>query len=480
MTSKTALLAQAVQSLVDPRHPQFCCRYYICLLSHIEPENDFWDNPIVRDAPYASEDLRLPLGELTGSNKLIPLFDVISPFLTIDRCREDMAALARRMEHCDCDRTDRLVDAMHAWHWNPTAYCLDPPGFGCRACTLEGLIAIIADLVFNALQMRGLEPRSWPRHRRRCLAGNDEAAATMLCRWLDVYPILPILRAIVAAGGFGRDAVVVPLLLSAHLPKNLVTILKRGLDLLPPDYAGDPYGNAFGVVYPITLVFFMMREFSTIDDGVSSAYFYREYCPLLLECLNRVAELNEKMGWVANMDWERGLHMGGVVHAKLVLPFDETKYHRKILHFSRQLRTGILDVQTPYQLARNIMFTLAELPSQCMDSSCAAPTAVLMCSGCKRVAYCNPQCQTHDWNGPLPHKKVCKKIRALGDAAGFPMYATPKAPPPPLEVHEFQRRVQNAVPWREVKTFNECMIEDDRIRKVVNDKYSARYQRSLD
>ncbi|KAJ7654353.1 hypothetical protein B0H17DRAFT_1021824 [Mycena rosella] len=366
------------------------------------------------------------------------LLDVLSAFITTARSREDMAALAHRMEHCECDRTDRLVDGMHAWKWDLTAYCRDPSGFVCRTDTLEGLIAIIADLFFNALQLHESNQRSgWPRNRRQCLAGNDETAATMLCRWLDFYPILPLLRAISAAAFSFGGHVLVPFLLSAHLPKNIVTILKRGVDSLPEDFAGD--FDPFGLVYPITLVFITTKELSNIDDGVSSAYFYREYCPLLLETLNRVAEIDEKMRWSWDGLWEGGLNLGGIVHAKLVLPFDETKYHKKILDYSKIYRTTILQVQTPYQLARNIMLALAELPSQCMNISCADATAASMCSGCKRVAYCSAHCQNHDWAGPLPHKKVCKTIRALGDAAGFPVYANPKFIPPQLEVGEFRR-----------------------------------------
>ncbi|KAJ7112938.1 hypothetical protein C8R44DRAFT_741285 [Mycena epipterygia] len=459
MTSTTALLVQAIQSLADPNNPKFCCRYYICLLSHIEIENALiWENPIIRDAPCASDNLRLTLRALAESMSLL---DVLSAFITTNRSREDMAALAQRMEHCECDRTDRLIDEMHAWEWNSTAYCRDPPGFVCRTCTLEGLIAIVADLFFNALQLHDHQQTRWPQNRRQCLAGNDETAATMLCRWLDIYPILPLLRAIsAAASSFGRS-VLVPFLLSAHLPKNLVAILRRGVDSLSVDFAGDI--NPFGIVYPITLVFITMNELSNIDDGVSSAYFYREHCPLLLETLNRVVEIDGKMGWFSDALWEGGINLGGIVHAKLVLPFDETKYHQRILAYSKKSRTTILQVQTPYQLAMNIMLTLAELPPQCMYISCTKATAASLCSGCRRVAYCNAQCQTHDWNGPLPHKKVCKTIRVLGDAAGFPVYADPKSPPQ-LE-GDVRRRFQDAVTLSAAKSFNKNMIEDDRIRK---------------
>ncbi|KAJ6578224.1 hypothetical protein B0H19DRAFT_1122701 [Mycena capillaripes] len=476
MASKTALLAQAIHSLADPHNPAFCCRYYICLLSHIQIETlDAWQNPIIRDAPYADDNLRLKLRALAKSETL---FDVLSAFITTNRSRKDMAALAQRMEYCECDRADPLIDGMHAWEWNSTAYCRDPPGFRCRTSTLEGLIALIADLLYNALQLHDHDGTRWPQNTRQCLAGDDETAVTMLCRWLDFYPILPLLRAISAVASSFGPRVLIPFLLSAHLPKNLVAILKRGVDSLPADFAGG--FDAFGVVYPITLVFITMREISNIDDGVSSAYFYREHCPLLLETLNRVAEIDAKMTWLSDFNWEGGMKLGGIVHAKLVLPFDETMYHRKILAYSQQNRLGILLVQTPYQLALNIMRTLTELPPQCMDVSCAKSTAGSLCSGCRRVAYCDAQCQKNDWNGLLPHKKVCKTIRTLGEAAGFPVYTIPKTPPPQLEVEVFRHQVQDAVSLLAVNSFNRNMIEDDRIRKVVNDKYSARYQRCLD
>ncbi|KAJ7206390.1 hypothetical protein GGX14DRAFT_457691 [Mycena pura] len=473
MASTSALVAQAIQSLADPRAPEFCCKYYICLLAHVELDNaSIWENPIVRDAPYASEGLQLQLGALTES---MALLDVLSAFITTDRSRADMAALAHRMEHCACDRADRLVDGMHAWTWSPVAYCRDPSGFVCRTDTLEGLIAVIADLVFNALQLHDLHQTRWPRTRRHCLAGNDEAAATMLCRWLDVYPILPLLRAISAAAASFGEPVLVPFLRSVHLPKNLVAILKRGVDALPADFEGG--FNPFGVVYPITLVCIALAELCNLNDGVSIAYFFREHCPLFLETLNRVIVIDGKMKWASDGHWETGIFLGGAVHAKLVLPFDERMYHARILAASRYHRTAILDVQAPYQLARNIMLALAELPPQCMDSRCAAGA---VCSGCRRVAYCGAQCQDRDWGGPLPHKKVCKKIRALGDAAAFPVYANPKSAPPQLDVDDFRSRVHAAVPLPAVNAFNKNMIEDDRIRRVVNDKYSARYPRLLD
>jgi hypothetical protein len=363
-----------------------------------------WENPIILHALDNSDDLQFrdQVGWVADSTSLL---DVLSAFITTNRSRADMAALARRMEHCECDRNDRLVDSMHAWEWNLTAYCRDPDGFVCRTDTLEGLIAVIADLVYQALQLHDHRGLRWPRNRRQCLVGSDEAAATMLCRWLDVYPILSLLRVIAAtAASFGR-VVLVPFLLSAHLPKNLVAILKRGVDSLPPDFGGD--FNPFGSVYPITLVFTTMKELVSIDDGVSSAYFYREWCPLLLDTLNRVAEIHDKMSWSLNDFWERGLwegglSMGGIIHAKLVLPFDEVQYHTKILASSQRCRTMILDVQKPHELARNIMLTLAELPPQCMNAKCAKPAPESLCSACRRVIYCNAECQSYDVRFLLP------------------------------------------------------------------------------
>jgi hypothetical protein len=103
---------------------------------------------------------------------------------------------------------------------------------------------------------------------------------------------------------------------------------------------------------------------------------------------------------------------------------------------------------------------------------------------------------TSQWNGQLPHKKVCKTIRALADAAGFPAYAIPKYLSE-LDPNA-RRRVEDAVSLAAVNSFNKNMMEDDRIRKVINDstfpfdlhlvlfsdkfmlEYSPRYQRALD
>ncbi|KAJ7023864.1 hypothetical protein C8F04DRAFT_1133126 [Mycena alexandri] len=475
-----AVLAQAIESLADPRNPTFCCRYYICLLSQINVSdmNDNWENPIIPDAPNAK--LKLNLTAL-AEKKSGSLLTAISALVTTYRSREDMAALVQRMEHCECNRTDPLVDRLHAWEWNSAAWCRDPPGWVCRTTTMNGLIAIIADLLFYSLQMHEAGAIPWPRDPRQCLAGDDETAATMLCRWLDLYPVLPILRAIAAVASLFGPRVIVPFLLSAHLPKNLVAILKRGLDALPADYE-DIFGALSGPGYPVTLVFITIKEISNIDDGVSSAYFYREHCPLLLQCLNRVAEINARMGISCPMHWTHGPGLGGVIHAKLVLPFDETQYHATILECSKEYRTLILEVQTPPQLALNIMRTLTEMPPQCMHAHCAKSTAASLCTGCRRVAYCDAECQKNDWNGsPLPHKKVCKTIRTLADASNFPIYTLPKSPSPEVTVDLFwlQVRAQNLSPGT-VNTFSKYMIEDDRIRKVVNDKYSARYQRCLD
>ncbi|KAJ7842884.1 hypothetical protein B0H13DRAFT_2413244 [Mycena leptocephala] len=307
MVSTATLLAQATESLANPNNPTFCCKYYICLLSQIEDlKGNFWENPIIPDASYASDSLRLKLAPLSDSMFLL---DVLSVFLTTNRSREDMVALAQRMERCECDRTDRLVDAMHAWKWDFNVYCCDPPDFATRSCTLEGLIGIVAHIFSDALELRRRRRTGWPKN-RQCLAGTDEAAATMLCRWLDFSPILPLLRAISEAA-------------SRRLPKNLVAILKRGVDSLPVDFAGE--ATPYGIVYPITLVFDTFHRLLNIDDGVSPAYFYREHCPLLLETLNRVAEIEKKMTWIFDGGWESGLNLGGVVHSQLVLPFDEAK-----------------------------------------------------------------------------------------------------------------------------------------------------------
>jgi hypothetical protein len=86
----------------------------------------------------------------------------------------------------------------------------------CRADTLEGLLAVIADLLYNALQLHDHRSLRWPQNRRQCLVGSDEGAATMLCRRLGVYPILPLLRAIAATAASSGPAVLIPFL-SAHI-----------------------------------------------------------------------------------------------------------------------------------------------------------------------------------------------------------------------------------------------------------------------
>ncbi|KAJ7586123.1 hypothetical protein C8J56DRAFT_828492 [Mycena floridula] len=470
----TALaLEQTLQSLRDPKNPTFCCRYYLCLLSQIINISVTWENPCLMASPH--DKLELIISDLCHSKKLL---DTLAAFLTTKRSREEMRALARRMEHCECDRSDATVDLLHSWSWNHGAFSRDPGPFVCRSDTLGCLVSVIADVIYMSLELNDIRHTPWPTTRRHCLVDNDETAATMMCRWLDEYNYLAILRLIAStANSFGLAAQI-PFLHSAHLPKNLVQILKLGMDSLPSQInTFDPFGE----VYPISIVFITMQAISsTVDDGVSSAYFYREHCGVLLENLNRVAELDARMVWMSNMRWEFGFQLGGIIHAKLVLPIDETLYHRKILEYSKDMRTGILQVQTPYQLAKNIMLTLAEMEPQCMNSQCADGNPASICSGCRRVAYCSRECQNVDWTATAPHKKVCRKLKALGDAAGFPEYATPRAAPPELEIEDFERLVFHAVPWPDIVMFNKHMIEDDRIRRVVNDKYSARYERLLE
>ncbi|KAK7052735.1 hypothetical protein R3P38DRAFT_1654297 [Favolaschia claudopus] len=483
----STLLAQAILSLENPYNPKYCCNYYICLLSHVDPcyHTGLWEDPVQADPPYATNSYsNLNLERLVSSESRA-IVTAVSKFLTTTRSREEMAGLALRMEKCDCDRTDPLVDQMHAWQWKTNAYNRDPPGFTCRTNSLEGLLAIMAEVVYNALQLSELEDnplRHWPQSVRDCLAGDFETSATMLCRWLDAYPILPLLRVIAGVCSRYGEPAITPFLLSAHLPKNIVAILRRGMDSIPNDFEGEI--SPFGIVYPITLCFIVMRELNTrIVDGVSTAYFYREQCPLLLETLTRVAYLNEKMTWMMDFTWELGFDIGGVVHAKLVLPYDATLYHPTILQYSKKYRLTILAPLPPYQLAYNIMRTITEYPADCMNLKCtSAAGASMMCSGCKRVAYCDAQCQLAAWNGQNPHKPVCKQIRALGDAAGFPIYANPKSPPPDMTGDEFGRLVQanSGMGIQQVRAFNMKMIDDDRIRRVLNDKYSARYERLLE
>jgi hypothetical protein len=171
--SSNALLARAIHSLRNTNNPTFCCKYYIIA---------------------ARRSMR---------------FHHRQPV-------SDMAVFARRMEHCECDRNACLIDFMNAREWNLTAYCRDLDGFLCRTDTLEGLLAVIADVLYNALQLHDHRSLRWPQNRRQCLFGSDEGAATMLCRRLGVYPILPLLRAIATAAASFGPAVLIPFL-SAHI-----------------------------------------------------------------------------------------------------------------------------------------------------------------------------------------------------------------------------------------------------------------------
>ncbi|KAJ7585691.1 hypothetical protein C8J56DRAFT_828834 [Mycena floridula] len=485
MSIDTAL-EQTIQSLSDPKNPTFCCRYYLCLVAQIPINGQAWENPCIMTSEH--EQISVNIYDLCYEKTL---FNALAAFFTIGRSREEMAALAHRMENCECDRSDSTVDWLHSWSWKDGAYSRDPGSFMVRNDTLGCLIAIIADVFGVALQMQNLDVlpdlrpelrrEFWPLTRQDYLS-DDETAVTMICRWLDEYPYPPLLRIIYdTAHSLNPPALAQILFLqSAHLPQNLVRFLKRGIDSIPPGFPGSD--DPFGVVYPITLVFLTMREiFDTVASTVSPAYFFREHCTLFLETMNRVAELNNRMYWgSAYPVWEGGLRIAGRVHEKLVLPFDQTLYHPRILFYSQVHRADVLGLQAPYQLAQTILLTLAEMAPQCMNIQCTNGVPGSLCSGCRRVAYCSPECQTIDWKGKPPHKKVCRNIKALGDAANFPHYAAPKILPPQIEVEEFQRLVSDAVPLTDVVLFNKYMVEDDRIRKILNDKHSPRYERLLE
>ncbi|KAF8314002.1 hypothetical protein DL93DRAFT_2080464 [Clavulina sp. PMI_390] len=49
----------------------------------------------------------------------------------------------------------------------------------------------------------------------------------------------------------------------------------------------------------------------------------------------------------------------------------------------------------------------------CDYPPCAKPSPPSQCAGCKKVFYCNKDCQRNAWNNKLVHKRVCATLGAL-------------------------------------------------------------------
>lgn len=311
-------LNQLKDSFSTPKHPDFCCRYYIYFFSAVQFKvGDNLPSLAIRSDIAGSWLFSLPRIESDELNRKCPeLFSRLWDFLTLGRNREAMRDLALEMETCNCDRSDSIVDEFHSWHWLD-ADVAPPPfsdAFLRREDTLEALIGQIAWLLQYPIQEYGARPdlklhkrlRSWPPSKGFFV---DEAKTgeevKMLCRWLDEYPDVELVKlmsdccraakTILVDLIHSKNAVVDTLLHSLALPKNIVILLNLAVNALPN------LDKLEGTIYlrnlqPITIVLELIyRLENMIADGISVAYFYDEYAEPLLQVYSRILRLDDKL-----------------------------------------------------------------------------------------------------------------------------------------------------------------------------------------
>lgn len=486
MTSLPSAARHVRESLRDPLDPKFCVRYYLYFvhLIHFDGSSYDYPPPIASDKPESL--CNLPDVTLSHIRERHPgVLQGLMNLLRTERSRDEMRALAERMETCACDRSDPVVDELHAWHWldHETIPGKYPPSLMPRTDTMLSLVSAASSLLAipieeSCMALHSGQQRAdeWPETLSVAL-GNDWSQATvMICRWLDEYTTFQVAHLL---GSFAEGELIVSTLLhSATLPKNLVYLLDRGLDIFPDDVSDLSFGASLYYLLPLTTVLNLISCVESIVDGVSTAYFYEDQAEPVLDVLTRIGRLSDALSGDSFLIATALGRTGGAVHSKLVLPYDETRYHPTIIEASKSIKEeNILDVQ-PYATSQKVLYILMTM-RKCGNPRCTKEQdpSWMRCTACKRVLYCSSECQRADWEyESKPHKKICKTLRALGEAVSFPVSATPENPPPIMSTAEFRREcMQAGVEAKATKLFAQRMMRDDRVLKSLNDEYSKRY-----
>ncbi|KAJ4501131.1 hypothetical protein C8R41DRAFT_750256 [Lentinula lateritia] len=483
MTSQASHLdttiTHVVQSLKDPLHPTYCCRYYLYFLHAIHHDILISDGlaPITPSNPseglYSLPDINH--SDLCRSHP--ELFCALMAFLRAPRTREDMKSLARSMEACHCNlELDPLVHEFHSWNWisEPSSRQRDSVAFSSRSDTLESLIHALVDILQLALALWEAEQlhssargTSWPSTRQAILGREAQeitVSATMICRWLDEYPCLALIRLItlVAEG----PSIMPAFLHSATLPKNIVLLLDKCIEEFSPVInAGNVdigMQTTTRIIFTVGYIFKLMKQLETVPDGISIAYFYDEHAESLLDSLSKLARIHESLA-CQDMIWSYTFaSTGGAVHSKLVLPYDGGKIsslnHRSVKSASIHM--------IPIQMCKKILILMTVRP--CANPVCNKEfdDSWKRCSGCSRVLYCSPECQKIDWKNPgKPHRRLCKTMSLLGEATKLP--AVGHSRPPPLMTNEkFTARCNKAgIAPDAIHEFNRYMAKDVRVWK---------------
>ncbi|KAJ4493638.1 hypothetical protein C8J55DRAFT_163909 [Lentinula edodes] len=485
-------ITHVVQSLKDPLHPAYCCRYYLYFLHSIHHDILISDGL----APITPSDPSKGLYSLPDINhsdlcRSYPeLFRALMAFLRAPRTRVDMESLARSMEVCHCNlELDPLVQEFHSWNWisEPSSRQRDSVAFSSRSDTLESLIHALVDVLQLALALWEAEQfhssargTSWPSTRQDILGREAEeitVSATMICRWLDEYPCLALIRFItlVAEG----PSIMPAFLHSATLPKNIVLLLDKCIEEFSPAInAGNvDIGMQTTIIFTVGYIFKLMKQLETVPDGISIAYFYDEHAESLLDSLSKLARIHESLA-CQDMIWSYTFaSTGGAVHSKLVLPYDKAKYHHLITEASKVTYRRRIDTHDTYPDVQKI-FLIFMTVRQCANPVCKKEfdDSWKRCSGCSRVLYCSLECQKIDWKNPgKPHGRLCKTMRLLGEATKHP--AVGHSRPPPLMTNEkFTARCNKAgIAPDAIREFNRYMAKDVRVWKRLMNEYSPRY-----
>ncbi|KAL1709371.1 hypothetical protein EV121DRAFT_195097 [Schizophyllum commune] len=420
---------------------------------------------------------------------------VLQAFMTLlrtDRSREDMRALAARMETCTCDRSDPLVDEFHTWHWldHDTVPGKYVKQFMPRTDTMESLVCALSSLLALPIEAatmdwkQGQRHAVWPQKTQDALGDNWAQTTTQICRWLDEYPSFQVAHLLGSFADIGdlSTPIITAMLHSATLPKNLVLLLNRAVDSYPPGIKSSDIGARMLYIMPLNLVLTLMQCIETlVIDNVSTAYFYDDQALPMLDVLTRVGRLYERTG---DFDmWATLERTGGTIHAKFGLPNDTDRYHPDILHGSELHHEELIELaeRTPYQTVQKVLYVLMS-HTICANPDCSTvnPTSWSRCGGCNRVYYCSSQCQAAHWKCERKqHKGTCRILKSVGEAASFPTSAPADALPEMLNADFYRACAQANIQEKDLKLLVKRVLGDVRILGVLNERYAKKYDYRL-